>query len=388
MIYRVTNNNCPKKYNDIHNFKKLPQFTIHNKSSREIKEIKNNVRYMLTECNQPISDIIIDQYTYNTTLAYDIYYVCQCENCDNNEISLNYPIDANERLTFEHKDYNTQYHANIRLVSSGLGCTKEKVPCIGIHIYLGDIEPISNPSVKGFIKYIEIIDKKIEYYFAYNSESLKDNNEYLIKFIRIIAGCRDKGSLWTNFIIIGKDLHNTITESFENQSILYHRKLGKGHLYINEHLNIRIFNLESCSNANIVSLIYESELLIFLSGDQSFAEGIAAVLIKKPKVIFYQIQPWKITLIKQYFTLAHYFLSTTSAISSAIPSPLLILLENIYINNASQIDVTSVTLYIKKFVKKIITDANILHLKINNFMNIEDSLIAIINEYFISLLIQ
>ncbi|AYV84072.1 MAG: putative ORFan [Hyperionvirus sp.] len=241
--------------------------------------------------------------------------------------------------------------------SAGIGLNQHKYPCMGIHLELTIPDELKDTKLISYRNYLKQTSAD-NFYFAYNSDSAENNYSYLSKFIQTICLSRSNPDQWINLILISRDCYILSDNIIEFEDIKLH-ELQK--------VKLRIFLNESISHNDMIYMIAVSQDLIFVSGDQSFAEVIALSRYGIIKILFYQVQSWKMDLVKQYRNLAHHILKeltleTFNAIvfTKTPISPILIDL-------------------IKNKKPQLLEQSGLIYKKIRQVFNFEDALISWVN---------
>lgn len=208
-----------------------------------------------------------------------------------------------------HIDERDQYFR--RNYSAGFGCQSSfsdirvSLPTLGIHMDPSHVKINKKYQNKFLAECIPLISNSGHngnsscnsdssgYYFAYNSDGPV---QYLDLFIQTIALIDPPSA--TNpvhLIVVGEFTNRVKIEKFllKNFGIVGLR-----------HFNIHV--IPKISHDDMIHVMLNSKPLIMVSGDQSFAEAISMYKVGKPKIIFYQKQSWKRNLIKEFQSISNY----------------------------------------------------------------------------------
>jgi len=195
----------------------------------------------------------------------------ECQKCLENEFNLVYRISP-----------KLESPGNNFCISSGIGITKHNMQTIGVHIMAKELYPTQNKFLKYFFKKI----KHGKYYFIYFSCSEQKNDNtvfYLDRFFDVIQKLNENKG--TNFIIIDpiKYLYAQNHIIFRSGDIVAFHDEG---YYIQNTLSKNKFLYSDfIDHKDMLSLMKYSEPQIFLTGDQSFIEGISLFLQESTKII-------------------------------------------------------------------------------------------------------
>lgn len=270
--------------------------------------------------------------------------------------------------------------------------SKQFIPSMGIHMGIKHITPcatnkinkVSAASVKGkevkkLKYYLEDIKFDIHaeskesngYYFAYNSHGSSEELNHFIECVVQFEAVKRKNDRESEGALGPSDINILIIGGYDplliKSSVLQERK-------------VRLRYIEKLSHDDMVTAMSLSKPLIFVSGDQSFAEACSLYKIKKSKIIFYQMQSWKRRLIDQFCTFS-YTVTSCEALKSFQN-----LVYNQFRNSQSTINTEAVKSVLDLLTTKYdeIFQANTLvYEKLNQIFNIEYSLLTIIQHWML-----
>ncbi|XWV24749.1 putative ORFan [Tupanvirus deep ocean] len=289
-------------------------------------------------------------------------HVCNkfnCKKCLKTEHYIQYAI--NKKI--EPQDDSMKFY----FVSSGFGKTEKNIPTIGVHIMEEPFKDFSNDLVKFYFKRIG----NEKFYFAYFSTISKKKDAsftYLKRFYETIIGL-NKGTS-SNIIIVDASgyLYRNKKISFVKDDVVEFHERG---CYIeNKTNNTKILYVNYLSHDDMINLMRTSEPLILLSGDQSFIEGISLHISGVTKIIFYQIQSWKLNLIQQFMKISSDILPANSSLLN---------LQKIIYNCETESDfpIETVVSIISENYCELIKQSTLVYKHITNQYNIENILVSI-----------
>lgn len=286
-------------------------------------------------------------------------------------------LECNKCLKKEHYiEYNislssdeSEIDKDMYLITSGLGKTLSGIPTGGVHITT-DFGPES--TFRDFL-HRECLEEFYcfdKYYFVYFSTNQNENDSslmYLERFYTIVTELNKEQ--YTNFVIIDpnsyllKNNRKNIVSFIVNDNI----KICKlGMIIENDDRKTNILYRKDVKRTDMLSLMINSEPLIFLSGDQSFVEAICLQKINKTKIIFYQIHPWKENLIKEYGKITKKLLG--------VDAELVKLQKEIY--NEDIMDLGMVKSLLRNKLDTLIEQSNVVYEYIINNYDIEQTIIS------------
>ncbi|AYV81477.1 MAG: putative ORFan [Harvfovirus sp.] len=243
--------------------------------------------------------------------------------------------------------------------SAGIGLNKHKYPCSGIHLEINIPTELKDTKLMSYLAYLKET-KGDNFYFAYNSDSAENNYSYLSKFIETICHSRCDQDRWINIMLISRDCYFPSDNTLEFQDIK---------LYEFQKVKLRIFINESIIHDDMIYMMAVSQDLIFVSGDQSFAEVIALCRKGIIKILFYQVQLWKMDLVREYRNVVHYIWGDEEP-----------LLKKFIDLVFSKIPCTTTLVDLIKYKKvQLLEQSGILYNKIVEIFNFEDALISWVN---------
>jgi len=176
------------------------------------------------------------------------------------------------------------------------------VPALGIHFTstVGkptNINELNKLPIDLFsVKCDKILKLTKNYYFAYNSDGYYNseiNYGDLERWLDIIYSVDYGKSI--NVLII------STTFPLKLQQCNNFKRINENKWQCsNKNITFHIYQPGYFDHKTILYLTLISNDIIFFSGDQSFAEGISMHLHHKTKIIFYQLQPWKMNLVASF----------------------------------------------------------------------------------------
>ncbi|AYV80703.1 MAG: putative ORFan [Harvfovirus sp.] len=281
--------------------------------------------------------------------------VCSCRECIGAEHNLSSLIS---KSACHIKDEKWVYDDLILAIvgSAGIGLNQKKYPCMGIHLGIKLPDRVYDKKLISYLKFLPTT----KFYFAYNSDSAENNYSYLIKFIETICLSRWDPDRWIDIMIISRDCYLVPDNTIEYEDIILHEY---------QKIKLRIFINESISHDDMIYMMAISQELIFVSGDQSFAEVIALYQLGIVKILFYQVQSWKMDLVKEYRNLVCHILKDKAPI-------LLKFVDLVFSKTATS---TTLINLIKEEKVVLIHQSGILYKKIIEIFNLEDGLVSLIN---------
>ncbi|XWV25990.1 putative orfan [Tupanvirus soda lake] len=307
-VYTERFNNIPgpKRYLfiDEYNGWRIQYMENDDKKSENNKIIENDNENQSNSDNSNNSDSEDSNDSENSDVELKENHKCnklECEQCLKNEHYVSYGMW--KKIKSQPEDFKSYY------ISSGFGKTENSIPTIGVHIMEEHFETISNDLVKFYLEKI----KGDKFYFAYFSTIRKKKDKsfvFLQRFYETIIGLNNGKS--TNIIIVdsrGYLYRNNKISFVKDDTVEFHEN---GCFIINKINNTKILYLNYLCHTDMIGLMKLSEPLILLSGDQSFIEGISLQLMKTTKIIFYQIQSWKLNLIQQFMKISENILPPDS----------------------------------------------------------------------------